>query len=375
MKRSKILIVEDEGVLAKGYEKKLVTLGYAVAGVAFSGKEALRMVEEKKPDLILMDIKLKGKMDGVETARQIRERFNIPVVYLTAYGDGKFIKRVKITEPYGYIIKPVGERELHCNIEIALYKHKMETDISRKKELEALGIFSIGLTHDFNNLIQIIDGLIQVAQEACSININEKKCAPSLQKARERVHTAAELVKTYEDIFKGDPLFKREIMLPGIIDKAISDISRPQDGNISFHLDLDENQVAIPGDETRLKEVFSNLLLNAVEAMNPQKGGKITITAEDITLGPENSLLLKQGTYVKVSIRDEGEGIPAENLKKVFIPYFSTKDNFTKKGLGLGLTICYSIIKRHDGHIDIESETHKGTTVNVYLPAYTNPGK
>lgn len=128
MEKARIMIVEDEGVLAKGIERKMETLGYTAVGIAFSGEEAIPMVEQIHPDLVLMDIKLAGQMDGIETAQQILEKFNIPVIYLTAFSDKETIQRAKITAPFGYILKPVNERELHCNIEMALYRHRIEQE-------------------------------------------------------------------------------------------------------------------------------------------------------------------------------------------------------------------------------------------------------
>ena len=369
MKKTKILVVEDEGVLAKGIEKKMGTLGYTVTGIAFSGEEAIRMAEEQQPDLVLMDIKLHGEMDGIEAAGQIREKFKVPVVYLTAYSDKETTNRAKITEPYGYILKPVGERELHCNIEMALYKHCIEAELLRKKEMDAIGIFSIGIAHDFNNLIQIIGGMVEIAVERCRTADSDSKCLPLLEKAGKNLQKAAELVKLYQEIFKGDPLNKIPINLSNLITRAIDIVPVLKKPGISYYLELDQTRFPLIGDAARLEEVFVHLLRNAMEAMEEKKDGKITISAADVEVDLENEWLLKPGNYVKISVRDQGKGVPAENLKKLFLPYFSTKDDFTRKGLGLGLTLCYSIIKRHGGHIDIKSEKGKGTEINVFLPA------
>jgi len=370
MEKAKILVVEDEGVLARGIERKMTALGYIVTGIAFSGEEAIRKAAENRPNLVLMDIKLDGKMDGVEAARQIREKFKIPVVYLTAFSDKETIRRAKITEPYGYILKPVNERELHCNIEIALFKHNIEAALLRKEEMEAIGIFSIGITHDFMNLIQMIDGFIEGATVNCHVVDNERKCMPLLERAGKNLRKAAELVKLYQEIFKGDPLFKRPITLSDLIKKAIDQVPALKELKISCRLEAGETLFPLSGDADRLEEVFAHLLRNAVEAMaGKEEDGQITISVNDVPVEPENEWLLKEGPYVKISIQDQGIGISAENIKKLFIPYFSTKDDFTRKGMGLGLTLCYSIIKRHEGHIEIKSEKGKGTTVDVFLPA------
>jgi CheY-like chemotaxis protein len=126
MKHTRILVVEDEGITAMDTSEQLQSLGYVVPATAFSGREALQKIAELQPDLVLMDIRLKGKMDGVETAAEIRARFSIPVIYVTAYADDATIQRAKVTEPFGYILKPFEERTLHSTIEMALYKHTLE---------------------------------------------------------------------------------------------------------------------------------------------------------------------------------------------------------------------------------------------------------
>jgi len=134
MKKTKILIVEDEAVIAQDIKITLEDLGYTVCAIAVSAKKAVERAGRESPDLILMDIVLRGKTDGIEAADKIRSRYNIPVVYLTSYTDDKLLERAKITEPFGYIIKPYDEKELHSNIEMALYRHKIEIQLQESEE-------------------------------------------------------------------------------------------------------------------------------------------------------------------------------------------------------------------------------------------------
>lgn len=122
----RILVVEDEHIVAMGIKKMLKSLGYTVTGVASSGDDAISKAESTFPDVVLMDIMLKGETDGVEAAGKIKERFDIPVVYLTAYSDNNILERAKRTEPFGYIIKPFDENDLYCNIEVALQRYRKE---------------------------------------------------------------------------------------------------------------------------------------------------------------------------------------------------------------------------------------------------------
>ncbi len=134
MAGKRILVVEDEIITAEDIKESLLDMGYTVLALVSSGEEAIIKVEDNEPDLVLMDIVLSGEMDGIETAKQIRLRFNIPVVYLTAYSDKIILERAKITEPFGYILKPFNERELHTNIEIAIHKHKRERELKESEQ-------------------------------------------------------------------------------------------------------------------------------------------------------------------------------------------------------------------------------------------------
>ena len=128
MNQAKILIVEDEGVVAADLENRLTKLGYAVSGVAASGAEAIQEASKTKPDLVLMDIMLAGEIDGIQAAEEIRRRFLVPLIYLTANSNRKILERAKITEPLGYLLKPFMESELQANVEIALYKHEIDRE-------------------------------------------------------------------------------------------------------------------------------------------------------------------------------------------------------------------------------------------------------
>ncbi|MBF0383253.1 MAG: response regulator [Magnetococcales bacterium] len=134
MSKKRIYIVEDEGITVMALEDSLASLGYTVCGNAASGIEALKGIKDSSPDLVLMDIVLQGEMDGIEVASKVYDEFHIPVVFLTAHSDSETLNRAKISKPYGYIVKPFEERELHSNIEIILYKHHLEQELDQNKE-------------------------------------------------------------------------------------------------------------------------------------------------------------------------------------------------------------------------------------------------
>ncbi len=133
-KKIGILVVEDESIVAKDIQQSLKKLGYEVLGVCATGDDAMEKAEKTKPDLVLMDIMLKGDVTGIDAADFVRQKLNIPVIFLTAYADSSTLSKAKVTEPYGYIIKPFKEIDLQTNIEIALYKHEKSNEAKRERD-------------------------------------------------------------------------------------------------------------------------------------------------------------------------------------------------------------------------------------------------
>ncbi|MGD8445124.1 MAG: response regulator, partial [Desulfobacterales bacterium] len=134
MPNANILVVEDESIIAIDIRNRVLNLGYGVSGAAATGEDAIAIAEETLPDLVLMDIKLRGEMDGVEAASRIRLDLDIPVVYLTAYANASTLERAKFTEPFGYLVKPFEDTELQAALEIALYKHRMERKLRESEK-------------------------------------------------------------------------------------------------------------------------------------------------------------------------------------------------------------------------------------------------
>jgi CheY-like chemotaxis protein len=144
--RARLLVVEDEAVVAIDVRGHLERLGYEVLAVADTGEEACRLAAELAPDLVLMDIQLRGAMDGIEAGAQIRRELSLPVIYLTAYADEETLARAKTTGPHGYVLKPFDERDLHVTLEVALHKHRLERRLedSHQELLAVLDALSMG---------------------------------------------------------------------------------------------------------------------------------------------------------------------------------------------------------------------------------------
>lgn len=134
MSRKKILIVEDEAIVAESIAETLAKYRYDVVGIAFSGEEAVSMARKFSPDLILMDIILAGEIDGVEASEIIKKSLSVPIIFLTANSDETTLQRAKITEPFGYITKPYREKELHSAVSVAIYKHEVEVKLKKNEK-------------------------------------------------------------------------------------------------------------------------------------------------------------------------------------------------------------------------------------------------
>ena len=153
MNSEKIMVVEDEWVVADQLCRNLEDIGYRICSTASAGDEAIRKVEADSPDLILMDIVLKGKMDGIEAAARINSQFNIPVIYMTAYTNQEYIERAKQTKPFSYLVKPFNQEELRANIEMALHRHVTDKEI--KDHLDRLARCYAGTMKAFSGAIEL----------------------------------------------------------------------------------------------------------------------------------------------------------------------------------------------------------------------------
>lgn len=169
--RPSIVIVDDEQIVALDIRRTLERLGYAVPAMAADGEEAVRMAGELRPDLVLMDIRLRGPMDGIEAAGRIAGQYGVPVVFLTAFSDAATLERAKACGPFGFLVKPFEERELHSTIEVALLKHRAVRDLDEARRTAenasiAKSAFLAGMSHEIRNSLNGILGMTDLALES-----------------------------------------------------------------------------------------------------------------------------------------------------------------------------------------------------------------
>ncbi|UCD65450.1 MAG: PAS domain S-box protein [Deltaproteobacteria bacterium] len=242
-------------------------------------------------------------------------------------------------------------------------KKQLEIERIKASKLESIGVLAGGIAHDFNNLLTAIIGNIALAKNYIE---PANKASLRLQQAEKALLRSKELTQQLLTFSRGGDPVKKTVPIADAIHESTSFALRG--ANVKCKFDIAANLWRTLVDIGQFSQVIQNLVLNADNAM-PQ-GGTITISAQNFTLASENELPIKAGKYVKISIQDQGQGIPQEDLPKIFDPYFTTK----KDGSGLGLSIVHSIVRNHDGHIEVDSQPGKGTLFHLYLPASLKKG-
>jgi PAS domain S-box-containing protein len=287
-----------------------------------------------------------GFFSGYESVRLAKDGRRIPVE-LTAVAIKDKAQKI---ESYASIMVDITDRK------------KAEEERLKSHMLESIGILAGGIAHDFNNLLNIINGDIHVAKMFVQPG---DKVFNRLADAEQICEIAGDLSKRLITFATGGDPVKKNMSLSGLLTETVNTLLKGSNIKPEFDLPDDLSPVAI--NEDQMKQAIHNLVINAREAM-PQ-GGTLAVRGENVRISAQDNLSMQAGDYVKISFRDTGAGIPSENLAKIFDPYFTTKNTYYQKGLGLGLAVSYSIIKRHDGLITVESEVGKGTTFIIYLPA------
>ncbi|MEW6738724.1 MAG: GAF domain-containing protein [Nitrospirota bacterium] len=280
--------------------------------------------------------------------------------------DDMFIRKDGTMFPVAYISTPMIEDgrivgSITAFRDITLRK-KMEDELINVKKLESIAFLAGGIAHDFNNLLTGILGNISLAKMSTS---PDDKNFGLLTRAEKASFRAKDLTYQLLTFAKGGEPVKGVVYIKRLIEDTVT--FSLSGSNVKCDFSIQEDLWPVEVDEGQLRQVIHNLSINAQRAM--PEGGTLEVLAENVTVGSEDGLPVKEGRYVKISVKDHGIGIPKEHMKRIFDPYFTTKKMDSRKGTGLGLAVCYSIIKKHDGYITAESRVGIGTTFYIYIPA------
>lgn len=237
-------------------------------------------------------------------------------------------------------------------------KRKMEEDILRLKaeKMESISVLAGGIAHDFNNILTAILGNITVAKMHKTCGEEVARLLTEAEKASMRAKDLTQQLLTFS---KGGAPIKKPASMPELLKSTVQFALSGSKAKCKFSI---QDVWPVDVDAGQISQVINNLVINADQAM--PMGGTIRVSAENVTVGADDGLPLREGRYVRISVEDEGIGIPEGHLQRIFEPYFTTK----QKGSGLGLATSYSIIRNHEGCITVRSELGAGTSFCVYLP-------
>ena len=371
MARTRILVVEDEQIVADDLRETLEILGYEVAGLAVSGEEAIAKVAATCPNLVLMDIRLEGAMDGIEASHIIQTDFQLPVIYLTANADRATLERVKQSEPFGYLMKPFSEKSLATTIEIAIARHQAELKVRQalktvqasKNAAEELAHekseYLCLLAHELRNPLTAIKFAAEVLQSHSEQLPDDKK-----MRYVQRIHTATNsLNKLLEDVLtlehsNASPLqwSPLEVDVVGFCEELIEVLQVNCDDHHTLTFSSNIEQYPAFLDEKLLWHLLNNLLSNAIK-YSPA-GGTVFLK------------LHGEPDRFSLYISDQGIGIPPQTLPRLFEPFYRAGNVGQIPGTGLGLAIAKQCAELQGGNISVDSTLGQGTTFTVVLPRH-----
>jgi DNA-binding response OmpR family regulator len=394
-----ILIVEDNISSLKLLAAILTKAGYKVRP-APDGELALRSVQVKLPDLILLDFKLPG-IDGIEVCRRLKEAPEtraIPVIFISAMDDVALKVTALEAGAADYVTKPHDPSEVLARINTHLSMYRMrrrletkteeldkhrehleelveertaallrnEARLRRTEKAEALHAMAGSIAHNFNNMLHATLGFAAMALEALPPDSEAREPLVASEKAAARAAELSTLMLVYVGQGQGE---LRNVMLSSLVRDSLEALRQLMGVQISLSTDLAQEDATVRANPAQLHQLTLNLFTNAAEAIGDESGS-ITITTRIETLGADELKAtylhedLPGGDHAILEIADTGCGMDGETLEKILDPFYTTK--FT--GRGMGMAVVAGIVRGHQGAIAIESELNGGSTVRVYLP-------
>ncbi len=372
-KQAHILVVDDDEIIRIAASESLTEAGFLVTE-AENGVQALQILENDQPDIILLDVMM-PEMDGFATARAVRQLAGFemtPILIMTALDDLESINRAYeagatdfITKPINWVILVQRVRYMNRSVQIMNTQKQLQAELQQAQKLEAVATLVGGLAHDFNNLLHVILGsaeLMWMDQMEGGLPSGE---LADIIKAVDRGNRLVRQLLTYSRKIKSE---KEPVHLNDLVNQIEQLLKRTIPQMIGIECRLAEDLHLVNADAVQVEQVLMNLAINAKDAM--PNGGKLTIETANVgrngKAGLSASALGPLG-WVRLSVSDTGHGMDKETRKHVFEPFYSTKA--PGKGTGLGLSMVHGIVQNHDGKITCRSMEGRGTVFQIYLPA------
>ncbi len=384
----KILIVEDDSVSAILLQRALEKNNHIIIGVADSGEKALDLLALNFADIVMMDISLAGELDGIRTTEIINEKYDIPVVYLSASSDAETLNKVVGTNPSAYVIKPFNIRELNMVIELAIYKDRKEKELQKlnnelegKVKLRTAELFeankdltkALEKEREINELksrivLNVSHGfktpLTSILSSAQLLQIYAEKDHPFRLKIAKHASKIENSVRALNNLLTSILFFgkadenkmvyrPKKVFTQAFVNELIDTAKAGIENNVVIKAEQINLPKTITSDEEMLHQIFENLLSNAIKYSKDKQ--EVNFRLEYV----DNKLV--------ATIKDRGIGIPKIEQDKLFDRFFRAKNVEIVEGSGLGLSIAKKCLEVLEGEITFVSEVDKGTTVTVII--------
>jgi two-component system, sensor histidine kinase and response regulator len=365
MTSARIVVVEDEPVIALDIQRRLTRLGYKVVAIAENAKTALEHVAQLQPDLILMDIRLRGESSGIEAAAQIQEQFHLPVIFLTAHTDEITLEQAKATRPFGYVIKPFETHDLSIAIELALSRHQAETAIRNhaQKQLDDLrSSIALSLPHEFRTPLTAILSGVELLRARPDL-LKPTKILELTEPILNSTNRLCKLVQNFLlyaelEITARDPEWLHELLgcethnSKLCITDTATQIARQVERETDLQLDLQNVTVPIASDN--LKKIVEELTDNAFKFSDAGTSVHIVSVADETTF--------------MLEVIDQGRGMTAEQIGELGAYMQFERKRHEQQGSGLGLAIVKRLLELHGGKLAIDSIIGIQTSVRATVP-------